>query len=62
MVRKCEKDFSIDCPFPSCIGSSIEFCNLRSGRFSRKLLVGYRVNFAVLNGSNFVKLRRVSSF
>lgn len=59
---RCRRESSVQCPFSRCIASSIEDCNFRSGRFSvRESRVG-SVNFAVLSGSKFEKLRRVSPF
>lgn len=62
MANKCCFEPSILCPFAECVGSSIESCNLRSGRFSHKSSCSGLINFGVLRGSRFVKLRGLVSF
>jgi hypothetical protein len=54
----CRFDFSVVCPFMSCIGSSIEACNVKSGRISLpKRVVGRSANPVVLSPRNFVNRR-----
>jgi hypothetical protein len=33
-LSNCVRDSSVKCPFIRCIAGSIEFCNIKSGRFT----------------------------
>ncbi len=58
LVNQCRFGLSVSCPFDRCCASSIEECNLKTGRFSvRKRVVSGVANPVVLSASKFVKRR-----